>query len=226
MRNLKSIQELNSLTMKVIVLEKVVIVDGFSKLLVIDKSFFNTEIGTGYFASLGYAFHYRVGGGTRLAEPCNVHPYKTQKGKEALRIWKGKKYLLDLSFGTGSRRWNDWNERKMALENNNDTVLFSEAIPTSNGGGNWQECQIWLYGTTPLSQDQADAVSLLLKEFEDEFETDEDFTFNHNEFPEDIDDGLGGMDKMDEQVARLDEYYSRNNIKSDIDDDDESEWRA
>jgi len=35
------------------------------------------------------------------------------------------------------------------------------------------------------------------------------------------DDGLGGMDKSDLAVARLDAYYSRNNIKTNLDDDDE-----
>ena len=208
--------------MKMFVNEKTVIIDGFSKLLVIDKSFFNAKVGESFFANPGYAFLYRVDGGTYTAEPCDVFPFTTKKGKDALRIKEGEKYLLDLSFGTGSRRWGNWSDRKMAYEENNNDVLFSEAIPTSNGGGNWQECQIWVYGTTPMCQEEVDALLA-----EKDFETEEDFTFNHLEFPDDIDDGLGGMDKSDLEVARLDEYYSRNNIKSNLDDDDDEvcrEW--
>ncbi len=143
-----------------------VVVLGFSKLLVFDKAFFHPQVGESFFAELGYAFYYRVPDGTSLPASCDVSPFITKKDqREALRITPGGKYLLDLSFGRGSRKWDNWEKRRFVQHladqegdepvPSND-VLFSEAIGTSNGGGAWQECQIWLNGTKPLSKETVD----------------------------------------------------------------------
>lgn len=117
-----------------------VIIDGFSKLIVIDSGF------TEKYFPVNYDFHkYEL---LRKGVPCSAQTFVTKKGREAVRIGVGDSHIFRYYWGSGDRSWNGWERRRIA------NALFSEAKATSNGGGCWMEVEVLDSKTTPISAEE------------------------------------------------------------------------
>lgn len=117
-----------------------VIIDGLSKLIVIDKCFVLKH----------FPFNYDFDKGELLRKgvPCSAQTFVTKKGREAVRIGVGDSHIFRYYWGSGDRSWNGWKRRSIA------NALFSEAKATSNGGGCWMEVEVLESKTTPISAEE------------------------------------------------------------------------
>lgn len=55
-----------------------------------------------------------------------------------VHVCLGSKFRIRAHQGSGNRNWwYDWEDKRQP------TAFFSDAVPTSRGGGQWQELEIW-----------------------------------------------------------------------------------
>jgi len=113
-----------------------VIIDGFSKLLVISPALIEEMP----MKSIPECRNL----------PCSVKEFTTKKGRQALSIVKGNSHLLSLYNGCGDISHNDWINRCPV------NAMFAEERTTSNGGGCWYEVIIMKVGDKPISSEAAE----------------------------------------------------------------------
>lgn len=116
------------------------LIEGFSKLIVIDRGFAEQHFPKDY----TFEPYYRLQKGVA----CNASFFTTKKGREAIKISSGNSHIFRYETASGSYGWRGWDKRRIA------NGLFSEAQPTSNGGGCWMEIEIWDASTQPVSVEQ------------------------------------------------------------------------
>jgi len=113
-----------------------VIIDGFSKLLIISPSLIEEMP----MKSIPECKNL----------PCSVKEFTTKKGRQALSIVKGSSHLISLYNGTGDISHNDWLNRHPV------NAVFAEERTTSNGGGCWYEVTIMKSGDESISSEASE----------------------------------------------------------------------
>lgn len=114
-----------------------IIIEGLSKLIVIEKEFANE-----HFPELYDADKYNL---LRRGVDCYAKPFTTRKGREAILVKSGNSHILRYFADIADRSWGNWKNRRIV------NALFSEAKATSNGGGCWLEVEIWEKSVNPVS---------------------------------------------------------------------------
>lgn len=125
---------------KIVLPNGIRIIDGLSKLLVIDKDIKLSEDDT---TDSRYLLRC-------LEVPCKATQFITRKGREAIKIEKGDTHTISLYSGSGDRSWCDWDDRMPV------NAMFADATATSNGGGCWYECIIMPKGVQEISTEEAE----------------------------------------------------------------------
>lgn len=117
-----------------------VIIDGLSKLLVIDREFAEE------FFPVNYEF--KIAEKLRKGVRCHALPFVTKKGRESIQVYKGESHVFRCYWGTGDRSWKGWEQRRII------NGLFSDARSTSNGGGCWLEVEIWGFNANLITAEE------------------------------------------------------------------------